>query len=82
MPFLALDPRCEFFLSGRRRQGRIAQTILRTLNNSPTRVLRVFGHDPRDDHIIGTTLAAQANLIGSSDRKHLRPLGTLAVTAS
>jgi predicted nucleic acid-binding protein len=42
----------------------------------------VFGHDPDDDHIIAAALAARGNLIGSGDRKHLRPLGTHAVTAS
>ena len=32
VPFLALDPRCEFFLSCRRRQGRIAQKKARAMS--------------------------------------------------
>ncbi len=42
----------------------------------PTQVPRVIENDIDDDQILAAAVAAQADLIVSGDRKHLRPLGS------
>jgi putative PIN family toxin of toxin-antitoxin system len=43
---------------------------------APTSVPRVVPTDPDDDHVLAAALAGSANLIASSDKRDLLPLGS------